>query len=170
MHTSLTLIFLVIAIVLFWLSGLLKKGTGLPSIQVAYQDTLRGEALHKPLFDKKLRLTGRPDYLVRDKGEMVPVEVKMRKAPRNPFDSHIMQLAAYCKLVETEYGRRPSYGIIRYSDKSFNVPFTEKLENQLLLLMEDMRMVEQFNDVHRSHDHMGRCQSCGYGEICEEKL
>jgi CRISPR-associated exonuclease Cas4 len=167
---KLALILLVFAVILFWLSGLLKKGTGLPSIQVAYQDTLHGEALHKPLFDKKLCLTGRPDYLVREKGEMIPVEVKMRKAPGHPFDSHIMQLAAYCKLVEVEYGKRPSYGIIKYSDRSFNVPYTEKLEAQLLELMKDIRLEEQFNDVHRSHDHIGRCQNCGYSEICEEKL
>ena len=163
-------IFLIFALVLFWLSWWMRRRIGLPSFNVVYQDTRQGEALQKPLFDGKLRLTGRPDYLVREKGELIPVEVKHRKAPREPYGSHVMQLAAYCKLVEAEYGKRPDHGIIRYADKSFRVDFTPELEYELLGLLNEIRHDEMFDDAARSHQSKARCSGCGYAEVCDERL
>ena len=74
-------------------------------------------------------LTGKPDYVIKhDDGSLIPVEYKSAKAPNQPYESHIMQLAAYCALIESHFGTRPAYGIIRYSDRSFNI-FPKRVEN-----------------------------------------
>ena len=49
-------------------------------------------------------LTGRPDYLVEEGGRVVPVEVKPRRRSDTPWPRDVLQLAAYCLLVEDVLG------------------------------------------------------------------
>lgn len=52
-------------------------------------------------------LKGKPDALVRtESGDLIPVERKKTRAPqRGPYDGDLIQAAAYCILVEEEFGR-----------------------------------------------------------------
>ena len=81
-----------------------------------------------------------------------------------------MQLAAYCLLVSDIYKQRPPHGIIRYKDREFKVPFTTELENQLLDIMDTMRIDVNSSNVKRSHNHAGRCRACSYRSTCDEAL
>jgi len=109
----LALAFTLLALGLFWLSARQRRSAGLPGGRVIYNDTRGWGALEKPLIDEALGLTGKPDYLVREHGRIIPVEVKTGRTPESPYDGHIFQVAAYCLLVEKTYGKRPPYGIIR---------------------------------------------------------
>ncbi|HVN14404.1 MAG TPA: PD-(D/E)XK nuclease family protein, partial [Anaerolineales bacterium] len=115
-------LFLFLLGIIFLLQSNRQRGeTGLPSGRVIYTDTRGWGKLERPLYDQALGLTGKPDYLVQQNGQIIPVEVKSGRAPEAPYDSHIYQLAAYCLLVEKNYGKRPSHGIIHYTDRDFAV-------------------------------------------------
>ncbi len=161
---------LLLAVVFFVLSGRTRQRAGLPGGRVIYADTGKWEKAEKPLYDPLTRITGRPDYLVKQGKQIIPVEVKSGRAPENPYDSHIFQLAAYCLLVEREYGQRPSYGIIHYGARTFAVPYTEELESALIDLLTDMRQQDGKRSVARSHDQPERCQGCGFAHLCDQAL
>ena len=162
---------IILAVVFFLRGSQQQQQQGLPTGRVVYDDSSRrgGEEV-QPIYSPSLGLTGKPDYIVRHHHKPIPVEVKSRRAPQQPYDSHIFQLAVYCLLVEEKYGQRPEYGIIRYSDRSFQIDFTSELEKQLLSMLEEMRQHNNTRAPHRSHDDASRCAGCGYRSICQERL
>lgn len=167
----LSLFLLLLALFLFWQSSRQRQEAGLPGGRVIYTDTRAwGAPLEQPLFNKELALTGKPDYLVQQKGGIIPVEVKSGRAPESPYDSHIYQLAAYCLLVEKTYGKRPPYGIIHYPSRTFAVDYTPALESSLLDLLADIRRDETRAEVDCSHAEPARCRKCGFRNVCEQKL
>lgn len=160
----------VLAVLVFWQAGRKRRSSGLPAGKVIYADTSSWGKVQKPLYDSRLGLTGRPDYLVEQDGVVIPVEVKSAAAPASPYDSHIYQLAAYCLLVTSTTGKRPPYGILKYRNRTFSVDFTPELEQELMLLLEDIRVREKRSNIPRSHDDPNRCRRCGYRGICAERL
>jgi CRISPR-associated exonuclease Cas4 len=168
LYAILLLFFL--AIIFFWQSGRQRKEAGLPGGRVIYTDTRGWGKLERPLYNDLLGLTGKPDYLVQEKGQIIPVEVKSGRAPESPYDSHIYQLAAYCLLVEKSYGKRPPYGIIHYENRDFAVDYTPELESSLLDLLAEMRRDELKREVERSHEQAARCARCGYKKACDQSL
>jgi CRISPR-associated exonuclease Cas4 len=168
LYIALVLIF--IAIIFFWQSNRQRQAAGLPGGRVIYTDTRGWGKLEKPLFYAALELTGKPDYLVQQNGEIIPVEVKSGRAPEAPYDSHIYQLASYCLLVEKTYGKRPPYGIIHYETRDFAVDYTQELEQSLLELLTEMKRDQHKIDVPRSHEQAVRCKRCGFRKVCDQKL
>jgi CRISPR-associated exonuclease Cas4 len=167
----LSLFLLLLALLLFWQSSRQQKQAGLPGGKVIYTDTRAwGAPLEQPLYNKEMGLTGKPDYLVEQKGQIIPVEVKSGRAPEAPYDSHIYQLAAYCLLVEKTYGKRPPYGIIHYPTRDFAVDYTPALESALLDILADIRRDEHHTEVDCSHAEPARCRRCGFRNVCDQKL
>jgi CRISPR-associated exonuclease Cas4 len=82
----------------------------------------------------------------------------------------VLQLAAYCLLVEEAYGVRSPYGLVHYGDRTFAVRYTRELEGELLDTLDWMR--EDLGEGHaeRSHDDPARCQACSYALYCDERL
>ena len=149
-----------------------KRRTGLPQGKVIYADSDQWQAVTEPLYDPQLKLTGKPDYILGlREGVLVPVEVKSMPAPAQPYATHIMQLAAYCLLLERTSGQRPPYGLLRYRERTFQVDYTPELEQTLLALIAEMRAAEsQGEEPVRSHTEASRCRGCGYREICDMRL
>lgn len=166
----LALALVLLALYLLWQSGRARGAAGLPGGRVIYTDTRAWGKPERPLYAPGLALTGKPDYLVEQGGRIIPVEVKSGRAPQNPYDSHIFQLAAYCLLVEKTYGKRPPYGIIHYPDRDFAIDYTSELETALLDLMAEMRRDERRDDVPRSHESAARCRGCGFRQDCDDAL
>ena len=75
-------------------------------------DVGAGRELARPLYARRYGLTGKPDYLIERGGAQIPVEVKPGRRAQQPYDSDLMQLAAYCALVEETSGRAPPYGLL----------------------------------------------------------
>ena len=163
---------LAILALIAWLAGRSGlKRSGLPGGELAYQDMEQPSAGDDTIFSPALGLAGRPDYIVQDHdGSYVPVEVKSSYAPPEPYDGHVLQLAAYCLLVEEAYGVRPSHGILQYRDRSFAVDFTYDLEADLLDLLDEMRQNMAGGEVVRDHDEPARCAHCGFGPYCDQSL
>ncbi len=167
----LALFLILLALYLFWRSNRQQAHAGLPGGGVIYTDTRAwGAPLAEPLFSRELGLTGKPDYLIQQNGQIIPVEVKSGRTPESPYDSHIYQLAAYCMLVEKIYKKRPPYGIIHYPQRNFAVDFTPALESSLLDLLAEMRRDENRAEINCSHNEPARCLKCGFRKMCEQKL
>lgn len=170
MEFLLVVILLIVAAALFWQSSRQRREAGLPGGRIIYTDTRAWGEVQKPLYDPVTGLTGKPDYLIEQNGQVIPVEVKSGRAPAAPYDSHIYQVAAYCFLVHKTYGKRPPYGIIHYKERDFAVDYTPDLEQALLDVLDDMRRDEHRSDVPRSHDQAARCARCGFRAVCDQSL
>jgi CRISPR-associated exonuclease Cas4 len=167
---TLALIILIVALVLLWQANRRQRLIGLPAGRVIYADTRGWGPVEQPLYDAELGLVGKPDYLVETGGQVIPVEVKSSPVTTAPYDAHIFQLAAYCLLVQRQYGKRPAYGILHYPNRTFAIDFTAGLEQRLLNLLEEMHAQERRKDLPRSHDSAARCSRCGYRHICDQRL
>lgn len=159
--------------------------SGMPAGTVIYSDTglavgklgplttdEYGQQLERPLISKRHGLVGRPDYLVKTGEGIIPVEIKSARLPANgqPYDSHVMQLAAYCLLVEDLLDADVTHGIIRYRDAEIRVEYTPELRAELIDRIEEMRIARSSKDVHRSHEDGGRCANCWMRDVCDEAL
>jgi len=171
--TTLVLLTVVLALVgvllLLW-STRLRRKTGLPVGTVVYSDTGAWERCEASFTSLRYGLTGRPDYLVRVKGDTIPVEVKSSRRPATPYRSHLLQLAAYCLLLEDTQRRRPPYGLLSYQDATLRVDNTSWLRVELLKTLSQMERLRWRGDAARSHDEPARCRSCGYRHDCDERL
>lgn len=164
-------LFILLSIVLFLLAGLLKKNSGLPAGRIIYSDVRApGEPPARPLYDGTIGLTGKPDYLLRQAGTIIPVEVKSTRAPETPYEAHVMQLAAYCLLVESEHGVPVPHGLIRYPGRTFAVNFTRELRQKAVGLISEMHAQEASGSPDRHHDDASRCRACGYRDACDRSL
>jgi CRISPR-associated exonuclease Cas4 len=145
-----------------------RERTGLPRGEIVAADTGAWRRPDRPLVSSRYRLIGKPDYLVRtDEGELVPVEVKavsLRGA--TPYPDHVLQLAAYCLLLEDTQGRRPAYGLLHYADTTVRLPYTEALRRDVLTALDGIRRDRHAADVPRSHNDPIRCRHCGYRHAC----
>ncbi len=163
-------LFFILAILLLWQASRRRKSLGLPAGRVIYTDTRAWGALEQSLYDPVSGLTGKPDYLVEEKGRVIPVEVKTSRITTAPYDAHIFQLAAYCLLVHRQYGKRPPHGIIHYPNRTFAVDYTPQLESALLELLDEVRLKDRHKEVARSHNSPARCSRCGFRSTCDQKL
>lgn len=159
-----------LGIYLFWLSRRKWEQVGLPPGRLVYADPGLWGRPEKPFYDSGLGLTGKPDYVVNQKGQLLPVEVKSAWAPPIPYDSHILQLGAYCLLIEKVTGKRPPFGILKYRNRTFAIDFTKSLENSVLEIIEKIRKQKNRSQAFRSHDEARRCAHCGYRRVCDQRL
>ncbi|MEM7336040.1 MAG: Dna2/Cas4 domain-containing protein, partial [Chloroflexota bacterium] len=154
-----------IALILFalvaWMwshANTLRDQLGIPEGKVIYTDAGTWFPNQEHLSAEDIQLTGKPDYLVEQAdGMIIPVEVKSSAAPEEPWDSHLYQVAAYCFLVEASYGVRPDYGILQYRDRAFAIDYTEELEDELLDIVEEMRLAIRSNGANRDHHNKHLC-------------
>jgi CRISPR-associated exonuclease Cas4 len=160
---------LLAALVLALVSRWQRKSAGLPPGRVTYADPSLWGKVEKPLYDPATGLVGKPDYLVETKEGIIPVEVKSGAAPSNPYEGHVLQLAAYCLLVSRTTGKRPPYGLLNYRNRTFSIDFTPALEQKLLEQIAAIQAAGREKDVPRSHESPARCASCGYRKICDQK-
>lgn len=157
------------ALTLLWLAWGLRRRSGLPWAPVVASDVGSGQPA-EPLYSARYRLSGRPDYLLRHAGALVPVEVKPGRHAQQPYESDLMQLAAYCLLLEEQNGQAPPYGLLRYAENSFRLRYTPGVRETLLELLDEMRDLLDADDCARSHDEARRCAGCGFFAMCDEAL
>lgn len=146
----------------------MRAATGLPWAPVVYQDADSWEP-ERPLMARKLGLVGKPDYLMRVRGRLIPVEVKPGRTAARPYESDLMQLAAYCVLVEETSGDPPPYGLLRYAEHTFRLRYDERVRAEVLGLLDEIRD-GLTNQCDRSHDDGYRCRGCGFYEQCDQAL
>src|SRR5438105_12759382 len=94
------------------------RALGLPEGELVYEDA-DGEG--EPLSSSAYPLVGKPDYIVQlPDGRPVPIELKLSVQDATaPFPNHIVQVAAYCLILEDYFEHVPTYGIVRYADSEY---------------------------------------------------
>lgn len=157
---------LIIIFILLLISGLLllllikqraKFGTLLGNR--IYQDTEKLPG--KILYSGSLPLLGKPDYLLQKGKTIIPVEVKTGKTPPEPYKNHVMQLIAYCHLVEEKFHVRPAHGILKYPEKEFVIAYSKDSEDILKKLVTDILefKTSNYGDYFTSKS-FGICTRC----------
>ena len=120
------------------------------------------------LRSERYRLAGRPDALRRlHDGRLVPVELKSRSTPAGgPAPSHVVQVRAYCLLVEETTGRPPPYGVLRYADGEFRVRWDGAARRELLALRAELLVPYD----GRATPSRARCARCGWFGVCDVRV
>jgi CRISPR-associated exonuclease Cas4 len=116
----------------------------------------------------RYRIQGRPDSLREmPDGRLVPVELKSRASPlRGPARSHLVQVWAYCLLVEESTGRSPPFGVLRYSDREFRVTWDPTARHALLAIRAELDRAYD----GRATPSPGRCARCGWVDSCDARV
>lgn len=153
-----------------WRARRIRAEAGLPSGRIVYDDTGAWRRPPASFFSKTYQLVGRPDYVIDTRAGLIPVEVKSATAPFQPYASHVLQLAAYCLLIEDTQARSPGYGLIRYADRVVRVDYTTELRRQVVAVLASMHSQLTHRDVPRSHQEAQRCAACGYADVCDQAL
>jgi CRISPR-associated exonuclease Cas4 len=134
-----------------------------------YADMRSWGPVEQPLYDAELGLVGKPDYLVESAGQLIPVEVKSTRNAKAPYDAHIFQLAAYCLLVQRQLGKRPPYGILHYTNRTYAIDYTQQLEQAVQDLLIEIH-TQRLKELARSHTSTARCSHCSYRSVCDQRL
>jgi CRISPR-associated exonuclease Cas4 len=165
--------FILVSIVLLLSAWLLRRqaraqiGQSL-SGRILYTDT---EANGEILTSDRFNLRGKPDYILEEHGELIPVERKSRPVHScGAYDSERLQLAAYCLLVEERYGKPVRRGRLQYPNGSLDIAFDAALRAALLSTLNEIQQRRTIQDVRRSHHSPARCRGCGFRERCTDAL
>lgn len=129
-----------------------------------------GDDEHPVLYSSDGLFSGKPDFIVEEDGNIIPCEFKSGRKPAGPLFSHIMQLSAYCRLVEDNYGTRPDFGYIYYGSEKHAIDFDDDLERLLVSKAGEMKACIEAGAAHRNHRRAGKCAGCSRREACPERL
>ena len=157
-------------VALLLLSRRARAATGVPEGRVIASDTSGWQRMDAPLVSRRHGLVGKPDYIVEGGGKIRPVEVKPNRRAETPYLSDVLQLVAYCLLIEDVWGRRPRRGLLRYAEHTFAVDYTPEMRQVLLETLDEMRGQMRAADVARDHEEAGRCRACGVRAACNQRL
>jgi len=123
------------------------------------------------LVDEEIGIRGRPDQIVKIDNQFIPVEQKTGKVPREPHDSHRMQLLAYLHLVSNTTGTMPDYGILRYGgDALFTVPWNDSEKENLATSIQEVQRLMVEGGAKRNHERIGKCRNCSRRKMCPQSL
>jgi CRISPR-associated protein Cas4 len=114
-------------------------------------------------------LAGKPDALVQEGGELIPVERKpLAKKLR---DRYVAQLLVYMRLVEEFEGQRPSKGYLLLGPECRRVTIENSSTKQRWLgtLLEQMRRVLDGGEA-RATPHPAKCSKCDVRSRCPARF
>ncbi len=163
-------ILLIVAVLLLVAALRLRRASGLPWARIRIADTGSWRAADQPLMSYRYGLVGKPDYLLETRAGLIPVELKPSRRAKTPYAGDLMQLAAYCLLVEDATQQAPPYGLLRYATHTFRMPYTAAVRADLLALLDELRQDRDADEVARSHQQAARCRGCGFYTQCEDRL
>ena len=160
---------IVLAVALSVLVFTKQRHHPLPDGQVVYQDVESERLNPQVLVATRAGLIGKPDYILRTREGLVPVELKPSRKARRPYESDLYQLAAYCVLVEEHYGEAPPYGILQYAHQRFTLTYTPQVKADVQFIVEQVRRGRQ-HEPPRNHHEPRRCRTCAYAASCSVRL
>lgn len=142
-----------------------RRALSLPPGRLVYEDA-DGEG--EPLSSDSYPLIGKPDYVVElTDGHLVPIELKLgTQNVTTPYKNHIMQLAAYCLILEDYSDEPPDYGILRYADCEFTIDYTPALRKKLLHQLDAMSQCSEHEPPALTKQSAPKCRACTFKPIC----
>lgn len=145
-------------------------GLGPPGARLVAEDLSGARAPEGLLRSRRHRLQGRPDLLLERGGRLIPVELKPSRRAAGPRAADRLQVAAYCFLVEETEGRAPPFGLLRYAEGCWELPYGKAERAWVLATLAAMDEAEARGGAARSHQQAARCRACALAEACDEVL
>src|SRR5205809_268749 len=141
------------------------RALGLPEGELVYEDA-DGEG--EPLSSSAYPLVGKPDYVVQlPDGRPVPIELKLNVHDVTaPHSNHMIQLAAYCLILEDYFVEAPTHGILRYADREFTVEYTPALKKKVIRLLTEMARCSEQQPPPLARQRVAKCRACTFQAIC----
>jgi len=138
---------------------------GLPPGELVYEDAHgQGEILSSDQYP----LMGKPDYIVKqDDGCLVPIELKLSvHNVDKPYSNHIVQIAAYCLILEDYSEVLPTHGILRYADRDFTIEYTPALRRKVIRLLNEMQQWNEQVPPPITRQKATKCRACAFQPVC----
>jgi len=142
-----------------------RKALGLPPGELVYEDA---DGQGEPLTSNAYPLAGKPDYVVQTPdGRPVPIELKLNvKDVSAPYSNHMIQIAAYCLILEDYFEQAPTHGILRYADREFVVEYTPALRKKVIRLLNEMARCNEKQPPPLTKQRAAKCRVCTFQQIC----
>lgn len=142
-----------------------QRALGLPAGELVYEDA---DGQGESLFCSAYPLVGKPDYVVKlPDGRPVPIELKLNvQNATAPFSNHMVQVAAYCLILEDYFEKAPTYGIVRYADCEFTVEYTPALRKKVIRLLAEMARCSAQQPPPLAKQRAAKCRACTFKAIC----
>lgn len=142
-----------------------QRALGLPVGTLVYEDA---DGLGETLTSRDYPLAGKPDYVVQlPDGHPVPIELKLKVHDASvPFSNHIVQLAAYCLILEDYFEQPPTHGILRYADCEFTVEYTPALRKKVVRLLTEMAKCSEQQRPALKSQVAKKCRPCTFKAVC----
>ncbi|WP_376795929.1 CRISPR-associated protein Cas4 [Thermogemmatispora sp.] len=142
-----------------------QRALGLPEGTLVYEDA---DGQGEPLVASSYPLVGKPDYIVElPDGRPVPIELKLQVHNATaPYSNHIVQIGAYCLILEDYFPVPPTHGILRYADNEFTVEYTPALRRKVIRLLEEMQRCSAEQPPALARQKASKCRSCPFQSIC----
>lgn len=141
------------------------RATGLPPGRVVYSDA-GGTA--RPLLARRYPLSGKPDYVVQaPDGRRIPVEIKSARVRGAPRHEDVLQLVTYLLILDDLYAPPPRYGLLRYANATFEVPYTAELRDEVLALLAAMQALDG-DEPPPGDPSVTTCRACAFRAICAD--
>jgi CRISPR-associated exonuclease Cas4 len=141
------------------------RALGLPEGELVYEDA---DGQGEPLSSSSYPLVGKPDYVIKlADGHPVPVELKLNVHDVTaPHSNHMIQLAAYCLILEDYFEQAPTHGILRYADREFTVEYTPALKKKVIRLLTEMALCSEQQPPPLAKQRVAKCRICTFQPIC----
>src|SRR5437588_5897583 len=141
------------------------RALGLPEGELVYEDA---DGQGEPLSSSAYPLVGKPDYIVQARdGRPVPVELKLNVHDATvPFSNHIVQVGAYCLILEDYFEQAPTHGILRYADREFTIDYTPALRKKVIKLLSAMERCSEQQLPPLARQRVAKCRACAFQPTC----
>jgi CRISPR-associated exonuclease Cas4 len=139
----------------------------IPKGKIIYSDLNK---IGKVFYSKKYKIAGKPDYIVKFKKYIIPVEFKSALY-KKPEKNHIIQLAAYCHLIEEDLGVFTPFGFLIYGNKkAFKIPFNPTIRYDLEKTIYEIRKQIKSKNIKINHNNPNKCLNCSLRIHCPYKI
>lgn len=142
-----------------------QRELGLPEGELVYEDA---DGQGATLTSDEYPLAGKPDYVVKlPDGRPVPIELKLHVHGVNaPYSNHVVQIAAYCLILENYFEQPPTHGILRYADHEFTVEYTPTMRKKVIRLLSEMERCSEEQPPPLQRQRAAKCRVCTFQAIC----
>jgi len=117
------------------------------------------------LISESLELKGRIDKVEITDSKIIPYEIKTRQ---DIFESDKIQLAAYALLLESEFNKQISSGIIQSESKKEEIQINKELKDKVIEIKNQIKQLSSFDSVPEMQSNFKKCESCSLKKICLE--
>jgi CRISPR-associated exonuclease Cas4 len=83
-----------------------------------------------------------------------------------PYNNHIIQVGAYCLILEDYFEQPPTHGILRYADREFTIDYTPALRRKVIKLLAEMERCSEQQPPPLARQRAAKCRACAFQPVC----